>query len=68
MLFAAGVSTRRPIDREGVCALLILDEMQTAFGRAGAMWGFSHDQLSPDILTVARELAGLPIERRDLDR
>jgi 4-aminobutyrate aminotransferase / (S)-3-amino-2-methylpropionate transaminase / 5-aminovalerate transaminase len=39
-------------------ALLISDEMQTAFGRAGAMWGFAHDQLSPDILTVGKGLAG----------
>ena len=39
-------------------ALLISDEMQTAFGRAGAMWGFAHDQLSPDILTVGKGIAG----------
>ena len=39
-------------------ALLISDEMQTAFGRAGAMWGFSHDQISPDILTVGKGIGG----------
>ncbi len=39
-------------------ALLISDEMQTAFGRAGAMWGFLHDQLAPDILTVGKGLGG----------
>jgi 4-aminobutyrate aminotransferase / (S)-3-amino-2-methylpropionate transaminase / 5-aminovalerate transaminase len=39
-------------------ALLISDEMQTAFGRAGAMWGFEHDQLAPDILTVGKGIGG----------
>ncbi len=39
-------------------ALLISDEMQTAFGRAGEMWGFAHDKLSPDILTVGKGLGG----------
>ena len=40
------------------------DEMQTAFGRAGAMWGFEHDQLAPDILTVGKgHRRRLPVER-----
>jgi 4-aminobutyrate aminotransferase/(S)-3-amino-2-methylpropionate transaminase len=39
-------------------ALLISDEMQTGFGRAGAMWGFEHDDLSPDILTVGKGIGG----------
>src|SRR6476660_4852475 len=39
-------------------ALLISDEMQTAFGSAGAMWGFEHDQLAPDILTVGKGVGG----------
>ena len=39
-------------------ALLISDEMQTGFGRSGKMWGFEHDQLSPDILTVGKGIGG----------
>lgn len=39
-------------------ALLISDEMQTGFGRAGKMWGFEHDKLSPDILTVGKGIGG----------
>jgi 4-aminobutyrate aminotransferase/(S)-3-amino-2-methylpropionate transaminase len=39
-------------------ALLISDEMQTGFGRSGAMWGFEHDGLSPDILTVGKGIGG----------
>ena len=39
-------------------ALLISDEMQTAFGEAGAMWGFEHDQLAPDVLTVGKGIGG----------
>jgi 4-aminobutyrate aminotransferase-like enzyme len=32
--------------------------MQTGFGRAGNMWGFEHDKLSPDILTVGKGIGG----------
>jgi 4-aminobutyrate aminotransferase/(S)-3-amino-2-methylpropionate transaminase len=39
-------------------ALLISDEMQTGFGRAGGMWGFEHDNLSPDIVTVGKGIGG----------
>ncbi len=39
-------------------ALLISDEMQTGFARSGAMWGFEHDKLSPDILTVGKGIGG----------
>jgi 4-aminobutyrate aminotransferase/(S)-3-amino-2-methylpropionate transaminase len=39
-------------------ALFISDEMQTGFGRAGTMWGFEHDNLSPDILTVGKGIGG----------
>jgi 4-aminobutyrate aminotransferase/(S)-3-amino-2-methylpropionate transaminase len=39
-------------------ALFISDEMQTGFGRAGGMWGFEHDNLSPDILTVGKGIGG----------
>ena len=39
-------------------ALFISDEMQTGFGRTGKMWGFEHDQLVPDILTVGKGIGG----------
>ena len=39
-------------------ALFISDEMQTGFGRSGGMWGFVHDNLSPDILTVGKGIGG----------
>ncbi len=39
-------------------ALIISDEMQTGFGRTGKMWGFEHDQLSPDILTIGKGIGG----------
>ncbi len=39
-------------------ALYISDEMQTGFGRTGKMWGFEHDNLDPDILTVGKGIGG----------
>ncbi|OGR83406.1 MAG: aminotransferase class III [Elusimicrobia bacterium RIFCSPLOWO2_01_FULL_54_10] len=39
-------------------ALLISDEMQTGFGRTGLMWGFEHDGLKPDILTIGKGIGG----------
>jgi 4-aminobutyrate aminotransferase-like enzyme len=39
-------------------ALFISDEMQTGFGRSGRMWGFEHDNLSPDIVTVGKGIGG----------
>lgn len=38
--------------------LLILDEVQTGFGRTGQMFGFNHWNLEPDIITVAKSLSG----------
>lgn len=39
-------------------ALYISDEMQTGFGRTGKMWGFEHDGLSPDVLTIGKGVGG----------
>jgi len=38
--------------------VLILDEIQTGFGRTGKMFGFQHSGIQPDLVTVAKSLAG----------
>ena len=47
-------------DREGI--LLILDEVQSGFGRTGYWYAFEHFGVEPDILITAKGLAsGLPL-------
>jgi acetylornithine aminotransferase len=39
-------------------ALLILDEIQTGAGRTGAWFGFSHEGITPDAITLAKGIGG----------
>ncbi len=39
-------------------ALLVLDEIQTAFGRTGKRWGFEQFDIIPDILLLGKALGG----------
>lgn len=43
-------------------ALLIFDEVQCGLGRTGKLWAYQHTSIKPDIMTLAKPLAGgLPI-------
>jgi 4-aminobutyrate aminotransferase/(S)-3-amino-2-methylpropionate transaminase len=47
-------------DREGI--LLVVDEVQTGFGRTGRMFAVEHYGIEPDLITVAKSMAaGLPL-------
>ena len=39
-------------------AMFILDEVQTGFGRTGKMFAFQHHDLRPDLLCLAKSIAG----------
>jgi acetylornithine/LysW-gamma-L-lysine aminotransferase len=56
--FLPGV--RELCDEKGV--LLILDEVQTSFGRTGKLFGCEHWSVTPDVMCLAKPFAGgLPI-------
>ena len=51
---------RRRCDEAG--ALLVFDEVVTAFGRTGRLFGFEHWNVVPDLLVLAKALGGgLPL-------
>ena len=49
-------AARRICDEHG--ALLIVDEIQSGFGRTGKMFAIQHFDVTPDMLTCAKSLAG----------
>src|SRR5256884_3352421 len=47
-------------DENGI--VLVVDEVQTGFGRTGAMWGVEHSGVEGDLVTIAKSIAaGLPL-------
>jgi len=53
-------AAREACDRHG--ALLVLDEIQCGMGRTGSLWAWERLGVRPDVMTVAKGLAGgLPV-------
>ncbi|RYX92335.1 MAG: 4-aminobutyrate--2-oxoglutarate transaminase [Comamonadaceae bacterium] len=50
------IRLREICDQHGI--LLIADEVQSGFGRTGKMFAMQHHSVQPDIMTLAKSLAG----------
>ncbi len=51
---------RQIADQHGI--LLVMDEVQSGFGRTGRFFGFEHSAITPDIIIMAKGLgSGMPI-------
>jgi len=50
------LALRERCDQTG--AMLIIDEIQTGFGRTGTWFGFEHAGIVPDIISVGKAIAG----------
>jgi 4-aminobutyrate aminotransferase/(S)-3-amino-2-methylpropionate transaminase len=51
---------RRLCDEHGI--VMVVDEVQTGFGRTGRMWGIEHAGVEPDLVVLAKSIAaGLPL-------
>src|SRR5205807_2696900 len=51
---------RRLCDEHGI--VLVVDEVQTGYGRTGRMFAIEHYDVEPDLITVAKSIAaGLPL-------
>ena len=56
--FLEGV--RRLCDEHGI--VLVIDEVQTGFGRTGKLFALEHYGIEPDLMTIAKSIAaGLPL-------
>jgi 4-aminobutyrate aminotransferase / (S)-3-amino-2-methylpropionate transaminase / 5-aminovalerate transaminase len=56
--FIAGI--RRICDQHGI--VMVVDEVQTGFGRTGRMFAIEHYGIEPDLITIAKSIAGgLPL-------
>jgi 4-aminobutyrate aminotransferase/(S)-3-amino-2-methylpropionate transaminase len=53
-------AVRRICDENGI--VLVVDEVQTGFGRTGKFFATEHYEIEPDLMTVAKSIAaGLPL-------
>ena len=53
-------AVRKICDEHGIA--FVVDEVQTGYGRTGRMWAIEHHDVEPDLMVVAKSIAGgLPL-------